>query len=165
MVYRYNLNNLEALFKEYLISGIKKNQPLHKNTVKNYLSDIRHFLGWFSQSVKESDAFFSLSRSHIEAYKKYLIANNLPARTVNRRLSTVRKFCFFCTEAKILHINPSKGIGNICTEKIRKIKDTTISSLINDFRHELISEGLSANSIKICIRDIENFFSEVAHYG
>lgn len=165
MVYRYNLYNLEALFREYLLSGIKKDRPFHKNTIKNYLSDLRHFLGWYNHSIKNAHDFFSLSPSHIASYKDYLITNNLPIRTINRRLSTLRKFCFFCTEAKILQRNPSKDIHNISQEKTQQAKTPHLTSLINHFQHDLASEGLSHDLIDDCIYDVKKFFSETTHYG
>ncbi len=165
MFYRYNLNNLEALFKDYLVSGIKKGHSYHKNTIKNYLSDIRHFLGWFVQDIKEKEKSFSLSESHIERYKKYLTTNNLPLRSINRRLSSLRKFCFFCLEAKILNTNPAKNMKNISVLKNKNAEIKNISSLIDDFQHDLKAEGLSHNLIENYTQDIRKFFSEVTHYG
>lgn len=41
MTKTYNLYNLEAPFKEYLVAGNQKDV-----SIKNYLSDFRHFAGW-----------------------------------------------------------------------------------------------------------------------
>ena len=68
----YNLYNLEANFRTYLLAVIN----LKAITVKNYLSDIRYFIGWYQQQRTESELLGSLKaldRESIEAYKLSLI--------------------------------------------------------------------------------------------
>src|SRR3989338_2897168 len=90
----YNQERIVALFSLYLNSGIKK-QSLTQITLKNYRSDARHFLGWFFFHTKKTSIEL-LTHEDLEAYKKYLIQSTCPAKTLNRRLSTMRKFCLFC---------------------------------------------------------------------
>lgn len=113
----YNFYNLEASFKQYLVAG--NGNPV---STKNYLSDIRHFFGWLSfyigsHDIKIIDNTYPL-RSFITAetiieYKNYLLENKIPHKTINRRLSTIRKLCSFCIEQNILNENPAKHITNI----------------------------------------------------
>lgn len=157
---RYNLNNLEALFKDFLLSGIKKS----KNTIKNYLSDLRHFLGWFQKMTKDNNTFF-LYESDIEEYKKYLFDSEFPIKTVNRRLSTIRKFCFFCVRRGILRHDPSITLKNISPQKILHNKIDDMVSIMDTFRNDLISEGLPNQVIKNHLKDMNEFFFEVKNYG
>ncbi|EKE15370.1 MAG: hypothetical protein ACD_12C00045G0001, partial [uncultured bacterium] len=114
----YNQQNIEALFKQYLIAGIDSS-PIQNNTLKNYLSDVRHFLGWLNFYVKKINQnnqrnFFSfIDKNALESYKIYLIQGNIPVKTINRRLSTVRKFCQFCLSSKLLKEDPTKELRNV----------------------------------------------------
>ncbi len=119
---QYNLYNLEASFRNWLLAGNKKIQPI---SINNYLSDLRHFLGWlvfklknenieidFSDMAKLAVLTSNLTESTLAQYKGYLNDNNIPDRTVNRRLSTLRKFCSFCISQGWLKENPAKSIKN-----------------------------------------------------
>lgn len=116
----YNFDNFEANFREFLIS--EKVSPV---TLKNYLSDLRHFLGWLSLHqashivTERKDSVNGLvsliDTGTVEAYKTYLVSNRLPDNTVNRRLSTLRKFCSFCIGQGWMKNNPAKGISNTGT--------------------------------------------------
>lgn len=102
----YNLYNLEASFKQSLIAG--NFSPI---SIKNYLSDLRHYFGWSNKpnSCDLSDLF---SENMVVNYKSYLENSSFPTRTINRRLSTLRKFCAFLIKQGSIKINPAKGLTN-----------------------------------------------------
>jgi len=122
----YNLYNLEPEFKKYLFA--EKISPV---SLKNYLSDFRHFAGWMEFYIKansnvgakfispekrailESPLQEFINEKTISEYRTYLIENNLPRKTINRRLSTVRKFCSFGISQGWLKENPGKKVSNI----------------------------------------------------
>ncbi|MEK7633882.1 MAG: phage integrase SAM-like domain-containing protein, partial [Patescibacteria group bacterium] len=112
----YNLYNLEAPFKQFLLAGNQK-----AVSIKNYLSDVRHFFGWLILYFKshkiqiESEVTITqfITTSVISEYKSYLESNNIPHKTTNRRLSTLRKFCSFCISQGWMKENPAKKISNI----------------------------------------------------
>lgn len=129
---RYNLYNLELEFKNFLIAG--NVSPL---TLKNYLSDIRHFFGWITSQSQENDIIANLTSENISRYKASLIENLLPENTVNRRLSTTRKFCTFCISQGWISENPAKKVINISgsptqsgkvSSNSNKLLDLTLSS-------------------------------------
>lgn len=138
---QYNQYNLEAPFRKYLSA-----ENISPVSLKNYLSDLRHFLGWFqgeqssssfivhrSQSramVQESNADSGVSDQSADSqngllatitsntiidYKSYLSANGVPTKTVNRRLSTLRKFFTFAISQGWTKENPAKKISNIAS--------------------------------------------------
>lgn len=112
---RYNLSHFEAPFKIYLSTG---NAPLSKISIKNYLSDLRHFLSWLKFRTKNQLATIEalqsrLKTSVISEYRAYMQSSRAPIKTTNRRLSTVRKFGNFCIEAGWLSENPGMNISNI----------------------------------------------------
>jgi len=154
MDYRYNFNNLEASFKNYLLAGNKK------ATVKNYLSDFRHFLGWlvfkfksssFSQIPEDKqssqDLVLLITPSLVEEYKAYLSDNRIPLKTINRRLSTVRKFCSFCISQGWMKENAGKQVQN-SKPKI---------DLLSQFKADLIKD-------KVCQSTIINYLNDVQEY-
>src|SRR5438270_2176994 len=98
----YNLYNLEPSFRNYLLA-----EKVSAITLKNYLSDLRHFLGWLTSHKQtflnsENSLFSSID---IKNYLSYLRSTQVPEATLNRRLSTLRKFCSFCFSSKIITEN------------------------------------------------------------
>ena len=140
----YNLYNLEAPFKEYLLAGNQK--PV---SVKNYLSDIRHFFGWLVNSdlhrlkIVSNQLETLLTPTVVNDYKNYFITNNLPHKTINRRLSTVRKFCSFCISQGWLKENPAKKVLNIGGVKEVRINDNNKALESPKLRKDL--HGLKAD--------------------
>ncbi|KKR71806.1 MAG: Phage integrase family protein,phage integrase family protein [Microgenomates group bacterium GW2011_GWC1_41_8] len=107
----YNSYNFELKFKKYLESNNFSRISIH-----NYLSDIRTFMNWFSQSLKEEHLLFDLSLFNEKTVKKYIdsLRNaNTPATTINRSLSSLRKFSEFLMTDKFIETNPMSDINNI----------------------------------------------------
>lgn len=144
----YNFYNIEASFKQYLLA---ENKPV---TVKNYLSDLRHFLGWlvimFKINFKTNDIIPLINPKSINDYKNYLIQNTIPYKTINRRLSTIRKFCTFCIFQGWMKQNPAKQIQNIQLD---------INNILNLFEKDLIKEGINSSNIKSYLKDLQEFIS------
>ncbi len=116
----YNLSNLEPKFKKYLLA-----ENISSVTLRNYLSDLRHFLGWTltrqgeSQSTGIND-LSRLNRSAIENYRDSHLSALLPVKTINRRLSAIRKFLEFCKQEGLIPDNPGQRISNINLSKPKK---------------------------------------------
>ncbi|MEK7597785.1 MAG: phage integrase SAM-like domain-containing protein [Patescibacteria group bacterium] len=123
----YNLYNLEAPFKEYLIAGNQK-----AVSIKNYLSDFRHFFGWLISTGEETSPLQgSINIKTVSEYKSYLESNNIPHKTINRRLSTLRKFCSFCISQGWMKENPAKKIGNISIKTVFVRRQSLNKALIS----------------------------------
>ena len=114
----YNFYNLEAKFKKFLHS-----ENISLVSLRNYLSDLRHFFGWL---VSKKDLFKNhnfeawitfISPEIIEKYKNEHLKSSLPSKTINRRLSTLRKFFYFCQLEKLLEKNPAKIVTNVSLTK------------------------------------------------
>lgn len=131
----YNLYNLEASFRNYLVA-----ENVSPNTLKNYLSDFRYFCGWYEspKTANSTQQFTILSFTSLDDlvkelpnllqnqvisdYKNYLSKNKLPSKTINRRLSTLRKFCSFCISQGWLKENPAKHLENIKNADVMREK-------------------------------------------
>lgn len=196
---RYNLDNLEASFKQWLLAGIEKtrndakkevklpamaeNKTLTPISVKNYLSDLRHFLGWLTFYLKSHfpnkqisinlnlSQFISsyLTIETVEAYKTYQVENSLPIKTINRRLSTLRKFFSFCISQGWMKENPAKRVSNIASSHLSVtpakagIHNKWIppqgrdKEILYQFQQALQKENLDQSTIKSYLEDVREF--------
>ncbi len=178
---RYNLYNLVSQFKSYLLAGkIKSSKQglnrkvLKKTTIKNYLSDLRHFLSWFqyhlanASSSSPVEIIASVDVETILKYKQYLVDNKLPNKTVNRRLSTLRKFFSFCISQDWIKINPAKQVINVVAgknkAKLSKSNDKRQIDILDDFKKYLDKTGLDGAQINNTLSDISEFISLVKSY-
>jgi site-specific recombinase XerD len=152
----YNFYNFEASFKKFLLA-----ENVSPITLKSYLSDLRHFLGWTilklkAQNKKNFENLSSLEflnqidESLVEEYKNYLVVNAIPAKTINRRLSTLRKFFSFCISQGWLKENPAKKIQNL---------KLNIDSIISSFALSLEKENLDQKTIKSYLEVVQEFLS------
>ena len=169
---RYNLDNFEASFREFL-----QNEHVSFPTLKNYLSDLRHFMGWFtfylhskhddnlkSENTELSSLAEMIDFEAVSSYKVYLESNALPPKTINRRLSTLRKFCSFCISQNWMKENVAKKVANVGVNSslslrgvTAKLDDEAISTpkiaavvprfgglprndMLTEFKHHLLSE-------------------------
>ena len=156
---RYNFYNLEASFKKFLIA-----ENVSPITLKNYLSDLRHFLGWTIIKLKAKNKNFLLENidyldflkkideSIVEEYKNYLLVNAIPVKTINRRLSTIRKFFSFCINQGWLNKNPAKKVKN-------EVKSLDKERILKSFQEDLEKENLDENTIKNYLTTIREFLS------
>ncbi len=136
---QYNSYNFEASFKNYLLA-----ENISSVTLKNYLSDVRHYLGFIQQSLTKIEPTNILTVELVNAYFRYLSGLGLPQSTVNRRLSTIRKFGSFCISQGWMSENPAKHINNvrtadISTEEMVRDFDKTHTSLEIDHIREFLA--------------------------
>lgn len=156
---RYNLSNLEASFKQFLLAG-NKNLILRANTVKNYLSDLRHFIGWSKSLASNLLINQVLSTSTVASYKEYLMKNKVPAKTINRRLSTLRKFCTFCISQGWIAENPAKKIRNFGVIVKPQTSDLSGSTdILNQFKLYLIGKQIDQKTISSYMDTLEQIMA------
>src|SRR3989338_7834242 len=112
----YNVYNLEPKFKEFLFA-----ENISPVSIRNYLSDVRHFFGWFFSQAKValdrslSEELKSVTQDDLQRYKEQSAAGGLPISTINRRLSALRKFFSFCLLSRLIELNPSENTKNFST--------------------------------------------------
>lgn len=161
----YNFYNLQASFRAYVLSGNKK---LSAVSIRNYTSDIRHFLGWYLFYLKASPKYTQsvdnlgdnyellslLNEQFVVAYRNYLQENRLPLKTINRRLSTLRKFCSFCVAQGWLTTNPAKKIANVGT-----LKEKTL--VLNEFKKALEQDENMPLEVREILVDTQEFLQAI----
>lgn len=152
-------DSLKQNFIEYLSS-----LSVSKNSIKNYKSDISHFLGWAILKVRSFGAYIEslsellpfLNSDLAIEYKKYLSENKSSKKTINRRLSTLRHLARFLIESQVIDYNFMTGIENVSTPTRIEIAN---HPLISEFKSYLQSQKVSPNTIKNYTNDIKQFFT------
>jgi len=87
----YKQYKLILQFKDFLAAGNKYSH----NTVKNYLSDIRHLLGYMQSYHPTSFEPLSVSTRIILKYKQSMMSSGTSIITIKRRLSSIQRFVEF----------------------------------------------------------------------
>lgn len=154
--YQALLESLQTFFDTFLLTE-------HVSAVsrKNYRSDLRDFVGWIISTIKttvlpheETPRIFlsKISTEDIEEYKRSLHVRNIPVATINRRLSTIRKFFTAAVSYGMLDTNPALVIRNLPSEESLDIAGTLVK-----FRQALLEEGASDITIKSYAADVREF--------
>lgn len=134
-------------------------------SLKNYKSDINHFSAWFILKVKTLGVFAEtltecipfFSREIGQQYKSFLINNETPNQTSNRRLSTLRNLSRFMVMTQIINFDFMEGLsgaGILPSEK-------SIDPIIEKFTKHLEKEKASKNTVKNYVADLRHFVSWV----
>lgn len=143
-------------FTEYL-----SNKNISKKSLKNYKSDVSHFSAWlifkirtfgvYADSLTEAVPFITPNSAH--EYKDYLVQNNIPESTINRRLSTLRHLGNFLTSLQILDFNFTEDISNVSLTEEEKDEHPVLV----EFEKHLGTEDVTQNTIKNYKSDVRQF--------
>lgn len=138
-----------------------------KVSIKNYKSDIGHFLAWATLKLKTSGVYTDniseiapfIDQKFFESYRDYMVDNGIKTKTVNRRLSSLRRLSHFLTENGILDSDYMIGIRNVgigIPEKVQKIS----LDIVEEFRKSLLEKDkASENTAKNYASDVRSFLA------
>jgi len=153
----YNLYNLEPQFRKFLLA-----ENVSMPTLNNYLSDFRHFSTWFEAKINphtEQDFMELINPEVFDQYKLYLSVDNIPLKTINRRLSTMRKFCSFAIQQGWLKDNPAKKVQNKSNRKIEN-SPLQLGEILNRYQVYLLKDkGIESKNVNERTVIIKEFFS------
>jgi len=150
---------LPELFKNYLL--VQKNSSV---TAKNYIADLNHFLNWLDRKtgikyqIVGKGIFSLFTKETLEEYKADLLADEAPLATLNRRLSTLRKFGQFGLSQGWLKNNPALKMTN-ATFQETKIESEVGGKLLEGFQKQLEKEKASPITIKNYVSDLRHFLN------
>lgn len=157
--------NLPGTFEAFLLTNGNS-----RITIKNYLSDLNHFLGWLELFLKSQNIFFSplqteyLSRyfdkNVINRYASYLRANSLPPSTINRRFSALRCLSKFLLSQGWIKENPTKELLNFKKPSLNPYPSITADpkgQILADFKKSLERKDSTPNTVKNYLSDIGEF--------
>src|SRR3989338_7939865 len=122
-----------ALFRNYLES-----QSSTASTVKNYVTDLRHLQKWFAEIKNEPFDANNLTAGDINAFKAYLEETKYTPATIERRMSSLRKFLHFLKNENLIKINPLE----IRNSKLDISKDPY---QLSDFKNSLYRASFEPN--------------------
>lgn len=140
-----------------LLSGYKSflEKKYSKVTIKNYLSDLNHFIEWSDNTFKNEFSIDSLDKRLISSYKKSFgekdtaTSSQLSYRTLKRHLSTLRSFTAYAVSEGYLASDPFEDEKNVQ-------KPIDVWSL-KEFKDYLYETGSSPLTIKYYTNDIQAF--------
>ncbi len=149
--------DLLTLFDTYL----RQQKAVPSNTtIKNYKSDIRTFIAWYEKEFSIAFTALSVTPQIIEIYRKRSapqssgeVGSSLSPRSMERHISSLRKFFLFLVEKEHIVQNPFSQIqdarfkaqGSLDTWKLKGFKDY------------LYAVDASPLTIKYYINDIQQF--------
>ncbi|MCR4330074.1 MAG: site-specific integrase [Candidatus Roizmanbacteria bacterium] len=154
---QYNSYNLEVEFKMYLES---KNYG--SATVKNYLADLKSFFLWDAENFETTQGMNSIEKSmeillsneHLEEYIDSLRSSGKPISSINRSMSTLRKFSSFCISQGWITTNSAKQVDNLS----KLPTDAAVKeALIASFQKELVHQKMSTSSRKNYLMDAREY--------
>lgn len=148
----YNLDNYRQEFKQYLVAEKKS-----VSTIRNYLSDLRYFFGWLNVNIGAL-RLNQIKNETIEAYRKSLIEDKAPKKTINRRLSTLRLFFKFCISQDWIKENPAKKIANFNGQK------DSLKELSRQFLLSLEKKKIKEKDRSAFQQDIQEFSQIISSY-
>ena len=157
---------LESFSHHLLESG------LSKVSIKNYLSDLRHFFNFlYSLEVNDlNDIYLNISK-YTKQYQSSQTEIFTPTNTINRRLASIRRFTTFL---KLRHFHQSLPDFEEIEQNISTIKSSAIDKggltpnstqaitsqkIIDQFKKYLNSEKKTHSTVKNYTSDIYHYFS------
>lgn len=138
-----------VLFQNYLASQISS-----ANTVKNYVADIKHFQKWFAQEKNQPFDPRIVTTNDIENFTISLKQTKFAPATIERKVSSLRKFFGFLKDKNLIETNPlDPPAGRM---KLEISKDPYH---LTDFKNFLYVSNAQSNTIKNYIHDVSHFIS------
>ena len=139
---------------------------LNFSSIKNYISDINHFLNFVSASIQEPEVKPAhITPAVIKAYQEFLFHSSNPAApasrpdsptsfcspaTANRRLSSLRCFGRFLVNTKTCETDPTQNLTNPAF-------NPTLAQIITRYQKFLKLENLSKSTIKNYLSDLKKY--------
>jgi len=101
-------------------------------TIKNYVIDVKQFLSWAEEvtgikeawDVSEKDLFQKIDNSLIEEYKKRLVSQSFSPLTVNRKLSSLRRYASWAASEGLIKDIKKEQVLNL--EKLKTLRPITV---------------------------------------
>ncbi len=126
------------------------NVKISPSSIKNYVSDINHFLNFIAGSIQEP----IVQPVHITpaAIKTYTAtaASQLSPSSLNRHLAAIRCFGRFLVHTKLLETDPAQNL-------INPDFDPTLAQVITRYQKFLTTEALSKSTIKNYVSDLKKY--------
>ncbi len=150
-----------------------QNEGKSKVSIKNYKSDIGHFLAWATLKLKSFGSYVEnvsemvpfINKKLFNEYKDYMVENGIKVKTANRRLSTLRNFSNFLFSKNLIDADFMDGIQNIGIGNPGKVQKIS-QDIVDSFRESLLkNQKASPNTVKNYASDVRSFLAWVEQKG
>lgn len=158
-MFENQLDSIKKTFIKYLDSA-----GISPKTHKNYRSDLNHFTGWVILKVRSfgsyaetlTDSIPFLDSKLAKEYRNYMLENKIPAKTINRRLSTLRHLAKLLVTEQLADLNFMDGIENVGDGTSRHV---SFGNVVEDYTAYLEAEKVSRSTVKNYTSDVKQFLS------
>jgi site-specific recombinase XerD len=166
-----NNHDLLTSFTAFLVES-----GLSSVSIKNYLSDIRHFIRHLEASkINDLEEVFQNITKYINNYvleQKTLLT---PSATTNRRLASIRRLATYLnvkygvvnneSKSKIDHnVSPSTSTSsNLNNDSASDNSNISSKKILDQFRQHLINEKKSHSTVKNYLSDLYHYFAWIAN--
>ena len=122
------------MFLERFIKYIKFEKRYSPHTVSAYQSDLDQFIGFLNHPDQIISHPQEITHHHIRNWMVELMNQQLTARSVNRKIATLRKYFKFLVQEGLLTVNPASKIN---TPKIPKhlpvvVEDARLTQMLDN---------------------------------
>ena len=126
--------SLEGAIKKFV--SYLRTQNRSSNTIVAYQGDLTQLVNFLKGKVV--DLVEQVTADHIEEFKKYLLKNNYTAKSVSRKLNSIKSFFRFLVEEGILETDFSRAIKHPKIENglPRSLKAIEYRALRDSCRHD-----------------------------
>jgi site-specific recombinase XerD len=147
-----------------LFSGFLFEAGLSAVSVKNYLSDIRHFLAFCNNLHQDkpnsTEEIFQNTSKYIDLYLADQKRSFTPKNTTNRRLASIRRFITFLSSKFGINSDASTTLPSSSSNaNSTSTEQPTITKILDQFKSYLVKEKKSHSTIKNYISDLNHFFA------
>jgi len=173
--------NLDKRIKLYVFF-LKNEKNYSDNTVISYKNDLIQLLNYIKdQKILEVENVQYIDRNIIRKYIVYLKKNNYSARSISRKISTIRSFFKFLSREGIVKINPTINLITpkidkklpyfLYLQEVNKLIETPPQHTITGIRDRAILELLYGTGIRVGelvnldIHDIDLYEKTVRIFG
>jgi integrase/recombinase XerC len=129
------------LFLRYLYSE----KRFSSHTLVSYKTDLLQFSNFVSSSDPQ-ESLVNVTSRHIRSWVICLLDEGFTARSVNRKITTLRRFYKFCQQESMVNANPAGSIPSVKAPK-------TLPVFIDETRMEQLQGGLECAEPHSVLRD------------
>jgi len=138
-----------------------KNEKNYSNyTIVSYRNDLIQFFNYLKlYRILKDDKIEYVDRSVMRKYIVYLKKSNYSARSISRKISTVRSFFKFCLREGIIKVNPTINLITpkinkklpyfLYLQEVNKLIETPLKNTIFGIRDRAILELLYGTGIRV----------------
>lgn len=100
-------------FQQYL-----EQQDKGSLTIKAYIQDLSLFSHWFTEHNREEFQLKLLTPIDLREYKLQLLNEKKKPKTVNRRLTSIKRYCKWAVEKRLIENNPAVDVKPLRQEDL-----------------------------------------------